>query len=131
MKKWIFLMAIICLAGCREDIPEPESFGMEHEAEAATLNSWDNKEVTVRHIVQGSQVYVECIVPGVTFSTGKKGKKGKIVVSVDGKRYDEYHTAAFVIKGLNKGIHHVKVDIVGKNNQQSLGFQKQFYITIP
>ncbi|MGF2615525.1 hypothetical protein FZC84_14780 [Rossellomorea vietnamensis] len=131
MKKWILLLVIICLAGCREDMPEPESFGMEHEAEAAMLNAQKKTDITVKHIVQGSQVYVECIVPGVTFSTGKKGKKGKIVVSVDGKRHDEYHTAAFVIKGLTKGIHHVKLDIVEKKSRQSLGLQKQFYITIP
>ncbi|MGM0844474.1 MAG: hypothetical protein ACQEUT_05815 [Bacillota bacterium] len=131
MKRWILLLVILCLAGCKEDLPEPETFGLEREAEAATFKSQDKENVTVRHIVQASQVYVECIAPGVTFSSGKKGKKGKIVVSVDGKRYDEYHTAAFVIKGLEKGIHHVKVEIVAKESQQSWGLQKQFYITIP
>jgi hypothetical protein len=130
MKKYLLLLFIICLAGCKEDMPEPESFGTELEAEAASLSSQDKKEVTVRHIVQGSHVYVECIAPGITFTSGKPGKKGKIVVSVDGKRFDEYNTAAFVIKGLNKGIHHVKLDIVAKDNT-SLGLQKQFYITIP
>ncbi|WP_044022674.1 hypothetical protein [Bacillus sp. SG-1] len=130
MKKCILLLFILCLAGCKEDIPEPESFGFELEAKAATHSSQAKTEVTVRHIVQGSQVYVECIAPGITFTSGKTGKKGKIVVSVDGKRFNEYHTAAFVIKGLNKGIHHVKLDIVANDNK-SLGLQKQFYITIP
>jgi hypothetical protein len=130
MKKYILLFLIIGLAGCQEDMPEPESFGTEPEAKAASVSTEGKTKITVRHIVQGSQVYVECIAPGVTFTAGKTGRKGKIIVSVDGKRFDEYHTAAFVMKGLDKGIHHVKVDIVSKDNT-TLGLQKQFYITIP
>ncbi|WP_409253587.1 hypothetical protein V1502_06685 [Bacillus sp. SCS-153A] len=130
MRKYTLLLFILCLAGCREDMPEPESLGFETEVEAATIGAHDKTELTVRHIVQGSQVYVECIAPGITFTSGKSGQKGKIVVSVDGKRFSEYHTAAFVIKGLTKGIHHVKLDIIAKDNS-SLGLQKQFYITIP
>ncbi|WP_421384421.1 hypothetical protein ACOJQI_07185 [Bacillus salacetis] len=130
MKKYLLLLLIVCLTGCKEDMPEPESFGTELEAKAASISAQDKKDVTVRHIVQGSHVYVECIAPGITFTSGKSGEKGKIVVSVDGKRFEEYHTAAFVIKGLKKGIHHVKVDIVAKDNTP-FGLQKQFYITIP
>jgi hypothetical protein len=131
MKKCIFFLLIICLAGCKEDMPEPESFGTEVTAEAATISPQDKTDVTVRHIVQGSHVYVECIAPGITFTSGNSSsKKGKIVVSVDGKRFNEYHTAAFVIKGLKKGIHHVKLEILSKDNK-SLGLKKQFYITIP
>lgn len=130
MKKRILILLVLVLAGCKEDMPEPESFGTEISAEAATISQQDKAEITVRHIVQGSHVYVECIVPGVTFTSGKSSsKKGKIVVSVDGKRYNEYHTAAFVIKGLNKGIHYVKLEILGEDNK-SLDLQKQFYITI-
>ncbi|RIW27452.1 hypothetical protein D3H55_22870 [Bacillus salacetis] len=130
MKKCMLLLLILGLAGCQEDMPEPESFGQKLEAKAASVSSADKAEITVRHVVQGSQVYVECIARGVTFNADNAGRKGKIIVTVDGKRFDEYHTAAFVMKGLNKGVHHVKVDVVSRDNT-ALGLQKQFYITIP
>jgi hypothetical protein len=118
---------LLILTGCKEEIPEPESFNFITKAEAATEKS----SISVKHVVQGKQVYVECIVPNVTFSSNNVRKqKGKIVVTVDGKRYEEYRTAAFIIKGMNKGVHHLKVDVHGLNNKP-LGISKQFYITIP
>jgi hypothetical protein len=118
---------LLILTGCKEEIPKPESFNLISKAEAAT----EKKNISVKHVVQGKQVYVECIVPDVTFSNNNAGKrKGKIVVTVDGKRYQEYRTAAFIIKGMNKGIHHLKVEVHDLSNK-SLGISKQFYITIP
>ena len=131
MKKIIFLSVclLILLSGCKEKMPEPESFAFTKKAEAANHES---KDLSIKHMVQGNQVYIECIVPNVTFtSTSKKGaEKGKIVVrSNTGNLYKEYHTAAFVVKNLPKGVHLLNVEIVGKNNK-SLGMKKQFYVTI-
>lgn len=129
MKKMIMLVfALLVLSGCKEKMPEPESFSFAKKVEAANR---EQKTVSIKHMVQGNQVYIECIVPGVTFTTEKKGaKKGKIIVrSNTGNLYKEYHTAAFVIKGLPKGVHLLNVEIVGKNNQ-SFGMKEQFYVTI-
>ncbi|WP_201716679.1 membrane lipoprotein lipid attachment site-containing protein [Rossellomorea arthrocnemi] len=129
MKKIIFTIGlVILLSGCKEKMPEPESFSFTKKVEAA--NS-EQKPLSIKHMVQGNQVYIECIVPGVTFTSEKKGaEKGKIVVrSNTGNLYKEYHTAAFVVKGLPKGVHLLNIEIVGKNNK-SLGMKKQFYVTI-
>ncbi|OXS63374.1 hypothetical protein B0G93_103202 [Bacillus sp. V-88] len=129
MKKMIMLAtALLLLSGCKEKMPEPESLSFTKKVEAANP---EQKPVSIKHMVQGNQVYIECIVPGVTFTTEKKGaKKGKIIVrSNTGNLYKEYHTAAFVIKGLPKGVHLLNVEIVGKNNQ-SFGMKEQFYVTI-
>ncbi|PFA68927.1 hypothetical protein CN378_05450 [Bacillus sp. AFS015802] len=130
MKKMMLLTigSLILLSGCKEKMPEPESFTFTKKVEAANSGQ---QALSIKHMVQGSQVYIECIVPGVTFTSEKKGaKKGKIVVrSGTGNLYKEYHTAAFVVKGLPKGVHLLDVEIVGKNNK-SLGMKKQFYVTI-
>ncbi|QHE61184.1 MULTISPECIES: hypothetical protein [Rossellomorea] len=129
MKKMMMLaFALLVLSGCKEKMPEPESFSFANKVEAANR---EQKPVSIKHMVQGNQVYIECIVPGVTFTSEKKGaKKGKIIVrSNTGNLYKEYHTAAFVIKGLPKGVHLLNVEIVGKNNQ-SFGMKEQFYVTI-
>ena len=129
MKKMMMLaFALLVLSGCKEKMPEPESFSFANKVEAANR---EQTTVSIKHMVQGNQVYIECIVPGVTFTTEKKGaKKGKIIVrSNTGNLYKEYHTAAFVIKGLPKGVHLLNVEIVGKNNQ-SFGMKEQFYVTI-
>ncbi|WP_064093826.1 hypothetical protein [Rossellomorea aquimaris] len=130
MKKIIVLS--ICLlfvmTGCKEKIPEPESLMFTKKVEAAQKQ----RGLSIKHIVQGNQVFIECVVPGVTFSSSNnKTKKGKILVtSSTGRLYKEYHTAAFVVKGLPKGRHILNVEIVGLNNK-SLGMKKQLYVTIP
>ena len=130
MKKIMMLLIglLILMSGCKEKMPEPESFTFTKKVEAANT---DQKTMSIKHMVQGNQVYIECIVPDVTFTSEKKGAtKGKIVVrSNTGNLYKEYHTAAFVLKGLPKGVHLLNVEIVGKNNR-SLGLKKQFYVTI-
>ncbi|MCA1059289.1 hypothetical protein LCL96_10085 [Rossellomorea aquimaris] len=128
-KRLLFSIGLLLiLSGCKEKMPEPESFTFTKKVEAANT---EQKSVSIKHMVQGNQVYIECIVPGITFNSEKKGaKKGKIVVrSNTGNLYKEYHTAAFVVKGLPKGVHLLNVEIVGKNNK-SLGLKKQFYVTI-
>jgi PBP1b-binding outer membrane lipoprotein LpoB len=130
MKKIIFLSIalLIVLSGCKEKMPEPESFTFTKKVEAANT---EKKPLSIKHMVQGSQVYIECIVPNVTFTSEKSGAiKGKIVVrSNTGNLYKEYYTAAFVVKGLPKGVHLLNVEIVGTNNKP-LGMKKQFYVTI-
>ncbi len=124
----VFVMILfILLTGCKQDMPEPESL-FQKKAQAASVVK---EKMVIRHLVQGKQMYVECVVPNVTFTEKKNGsKKGKVIVTIDGKRFKEYYTAAFVVKNLKQGVHHVKIDIVGRDNE-NLGLKKQFYVTIP
>ncbi|WP_175988774.1 hypothetical protein [Bacillus sp. Marseille-Q1617] len=129
MKKLIVLSLslLIILSGCKDDIPEPENFSFVNKAQAK-----EDKSLSVKHIVQGNQVFIECIVPNVTFSSSRKGaKKGKIVVTSNTSGlYKEYYTAAFVVKNLPKGNHILTVEVVSPKNK-SLGIKKQLYVTIP
>ncbi|MCP3741752.1 hypothetical protein [Rossellomorea sp. BNER] len=129
MKKLCIIIVLSLLAGCRDDLPEPETNQKPSAIETVSSVAKKKAEMTVRHVVQGNQVYVECIVPDVTFSNNNSTQKGKIVVSLDGKRFNEYNTAAFIMKGVPKGVHHLKVEIVKPNNKP-LGISKQFYVTI-
>jgi hypothetical protein len=129
MKKIILLSLslLVLLSGCKDDIPEPESFSFSNKVQAKEKTS-----LSVKHIVQGNQVFIECVVPDVTFSTKRKGaKKGKIIVSSNtGGLYKEFYTAAFVVKNLPKGNHILNVEVVTPSNKP-LGIKKRLYVTIP
>ncbi|MGR3763737.1 hypothetical protein [Rossellomorea sp. NS-SX7] len=127
MKKLIVLSLslLMVLCGCKDDIPEPENFSFVKKVQA-------EESLSVKHIVQGNQVFIECIVPNVTFSSARKGaKKGKILVTSNTNGlYKEYHTAAFVVKNLPKGNHILTIEVVSPSNK-SFGIKKQLYVTIP
>lgn len=122
-----FILVLIVLTGCRQHIPEPETSAAELTKESFAA---DEKSFTVRHFVQGRAVLVECFVPGITFAAGGQGQKhGKILVYADGRLFGEFETAAFILKGLEKGSHRIKVEIVTVQNRKT-GFSKEFEATI-
>jgi hypothetical protein len=124
MNKCLLMIGVVfVLFGCKQDFPEPESVS------AAHIQHTQQKKLQVRHIVQGNNVFVECVVQGVSFASEKGKKNGKIIVYLDGKRFGEYHTAAFVMKGVKKGVHLVKIDIVSPHNE-SYHLSRNFYVTI-
>ncbi|MDQ0177689.1 membrane lipoprotein lipid attachment site-containing protein [Bacillus chungangensis] len=126
MKKMLCLLFIVfLLSGCKQDFPKPEA--SVPNVQAADQNNSD--DMIVRHFVQGKDILVECFVPGISFS-GNKQKQGKMIVYLNGNLYAEYETAAFIIKNLEKGTHHVKIDIVSPENQQ-YGISKEFSVIIP
>lgn len=84
---------------------------------------------SVTHHVKGNQVYVECIVPNMSFRDGSK-EKGKIILYVDGVKKEEITTAAFIIKGLPSGNHHIKLDVIASNAKRS-PMSQEFTISIP
>lgn len=102
---------LILITGCGQKIPEPESF----EAKAAEL---EKKDAGIQHFVDGKHVKVECFVPTVSFNKTDKNS-AKINVYIDGEFYNEYDTAAFIIKNLGVGSHKMKVEVVGLNDQTS------------
>ncbi|WP_099353557.1 hypothetical protein [Fredinandcohnia onubensis] len=82
-----------------------------------TENVANNLERTlhVNHHVRGNDVYLECIIPNFTFkqSGGHKNEgEGHLNVLVDGRRTEKISTAAFIIKGLTKGEHTLKIQVV-------------------
>lgn len=121
-------LLLIALGGCKQDIPKPKTYNV--EASEKAISTKNHQSASIRHIVQGANVFIECMVPNITFSgANKNAERGKIKVYVDGHLKGEYYTAAFVMKGFSKGVHHVKIDIVKLNNK-SHGLSKDFYITI-
>lgn len=126
MKKisYVLLLLIIFVSGCRQDIPQPDVLN----AEASDKKQYN---ITMKHFVQGKDVLIECIAPDFSFSgKNKKGKQGKFLVYVDEQLYGEYETAAFVVKNLDKGAHHVKVELVNPS-LQSYGWSRDFVVSIP
>ena len=82
-----------------------------------TENVANNLERTlhVNHHVRGNDVYLECMIPNFTFkeSGGHKNEgEGHLNVIVDGQRTEKISTAAFIIKGLTKGEHTLKIKVV-------------------
>ncbi|MFK2824887.1 hypothetical protein QYG89_04215 [Bacillus sp. B190/17] len=131
--KWLMIIAaVISLIGCRQDLPKPETIispsASMHEAEAqGTEKNW-----TVKHLLRGNSVFVELVVPGVSFSNHgtKSQEKGQIAVYVNGKHYHTYHTAAFIVKGLNSGQHRIDIKLTDEKHRP-LGYEKSFTVSIP
>jgi hypothetical protein len=86
----------------------------------------------VQYESKGNNVFVECIVTGVTFREKDQlnRKVGKMIVWVDGKKSQEVSTAAFIVKDLAAGNHKVKLEVVDKNNKP-YGISKEFMVNIP
>ena len=142
MRSYVYLL-IGCLLfitmGCKKDIPKPETnidvypiinTDLRKEIPASSMMLAQSDPFFVKYQVKGKEVLIECIVQGITFRETNANNKGKIVVYVDGKKKDEVSSAAFIIKGLPSGTHHLKLQAV-KTKDSSYNLQKEFYITIP
>ncbi|MDP4103826.1 MAG: hypothetical protein Q8935_02640 [Bacillota bacterium] len=86
----------------------------------------------VQYESKGNNVFVECIVTGVTFreKDASNQKAGKMIVWVDGKKSKEVSNAAFIIKDLTSGNHKLKLEVVDLHNK-SYGITKEFMVNIP
>ncbi|PLR79231.1 hypothetical protein CU633_01370 [Bacillus sp. V3-13] len=124
------MFGFVCLTGCRRDLPEPETATKVHaesslpaeisgDATVSAFKQAENRTFTVQHHIKGNNVFVECVVTGISFraphETGKE--QGKIVVFVDGKKTEEVTAAAFILKNLSPGTHRIKLEVVQPNNQ--------------
>ncbi|WP_010282733.1 hypothetical protein [Bacillus timonensis] len=90
------------------DLNQPTSF-----RENRTIPS--GRTIQVVHHVRGNDVYMECIIPNFIFKKSggiKKDGEGHLHVLIDGKRTEKISTAAFIIKGLSKGEHTLKIQVV-------------------
>jgi len=92
-------------------------------------NEEKNDPFFVKHKVNGKEVFIECIVQGVTFRDNG-ANKGKILLYVDGVKKEEISSAAFIVRGLPSGTHQLKLEVVQADDSQ-LQMTKEFYVTIP
>jgi len=81
---------------------------------------------------KGNNVYVECILSGISFrESDQNGQKaGKLIIWLDGKKTQEVNSAAFIIKGLPHGKHEVKLEVVDLKNKP-YGITNVFLVNIP
>jgi len=122
MQKICLLMIIILLCvGCDHKIPEPESFTVE-----ASERDWP--KYSIRHFVEGRNLKIECMVPGASFHADGKNQV-KIRLYMNNVMYDEYHTAAFIVKDIPAGHYNIKLEIIDNANQTT-GLTTNFPVII-
>lgn len=113
----ILFLIFMLLAACQDDIPEPETKKSVLTEEASIQTSGFIIEAVdsfnVKHQVKENDVYFECVVKGASF----RNDGAKIILYIDGKRIKEIDHAAFIVKGLNKGMHKIKLELIGPNQQ--------------
>lgn len=124
------------VSACKKEMPEPEMnlkvipMSTVHAEDDMPVSMDKNGEdFIVQHHVKEDSIFVECILPDISFRENSR-KQGKIIVYVDGKKKDEITTAAFIIKGLPKGTHQILLEVVKPNNEP-YQLQKEFTVSIP
>ena len=92
----------------------------------------ETPSLMVHHQVKGHNLFVDCILTGISFreSDQLQQKVGKMIVWIDGKKYQEVSSAAFIVKGLPAGDHKLKLEIVKLTNEP-YGLIKEFMVNIP
>ena len=120
----------IFIVACQKEIPEPETKDISFYPYEAILAS--AKELGkidpffISHQVKGNDVYIECRIKDISF----RNDLAIIILTIDGKKMNEINHPAFVIKGLQKGTHQIKLEILKKNEKISSA-TKEFNVTIP
>ena len=107
----------IFIVACQKEIPEPETKEISfYPYEAILASAKELGKVDpffIRHQVKGNDVYVECRIKDISFRNGL----AIMVLTIDGKKMNEINHPAFVIKGLQKGTHQIKLEILKKNEK--------------
>lgn len=131
------ICTIVCtvLVGCQKDVPDPEVEKeiviapmkmISAEQEVTVLSPITDQEFLVQHHIRNKQLYVECYIPGITFTN----QDTKLLITIDGKDYKEVNTAAFLIKGLTRGAHRISLVVV-ERQQQRQDLKQEFVVNIP
>jgi hypothetical protein len=136
--KWnvqlFFILMLISLVACQKDIPEPETKSMVVSAAELSNDLVSNQGETfqVKSFVKGNDVYLECKILNFSFrENGKLGNRtGKMLVYVDGKKYNQYSSVAFIVKDLRSGNHRISLQIVDANGHKT-SMKKEMVIFIP
>lgn len=130
------LLSVMVTSACQKDMPEPEvkvkvipMSTIQAEEELPVMKETNNEDFRVQHHVKDERVFVECIIPSISFRENSN-HPGKLLLYVNGNKKEEISTAAFVIKGLTKGNHHIRLVVVKPNNEP-YGLEKEFTVSIP
>ncbi|MFT4416098.1 hypothetical protein ACLM5H_19740 [Fredinandcohnia humi] len=79
------------------------------------INKKNLRTLEIAYQIRKNDVYIECIIPNFIFKPSGGPKidgEGHIQVMIDGKEIDKMSTAAFIIKGLPRGEHTLKIQVV-------------------
>ncbi|MBP2240004.1 hypothetical protein J2Z40_000557 [Cytobacillus eiseniae] len=141
MKGFIFTaiaFSILAITGCQKDIPEPEAKISVQPLQVVQMNNdipvsvFEINEIEpfyVNHKVDGQNVFIECIIQGISFRETAASNRGKIILYVNGIKKEEISSAAFIVKGLPIGRNHLKLVVVKADNS-AIVIEKEFDVTI-
>lgn len=126
----IVFMILMLMTACGDNISDPEtkdfaSLQRENAVQVSGVFA-ANDFFSVKHQVKGRDVYLECIVKGASF----RNNGAKILLYVDGKKTKEINNAAFIVKGLNKGTHKIKLELM-ETGKQTASAEKEIEVMIP
>jgi hypothetical protein len=128
-----FILMFITLTACQKDIPKPENNAVEVFA-VENLLAIDNRidPFYVKSYVKGNDVFIECRVSNFSFrdSGNKRESTGKLLVFLNGKKYNEFSTAAFILKDLKGGNHRITLQIVNQNGHFT-SLKRELLVNIP
>ncbi|WP_445488457.1 hypothetical protein [Niallia sp. 03133] len=139
MKKILItsIPVVFLLFACSDDIPDPKvkpktESAHEHRIPLQAVqasSASNNREFSVKHIVKGNAVYIECKTTSVSFRKNSEKKQAKIILKVDHRLVNEYRSAAFVVRNLKPGNHKISLEVVNEANE-SYHLGKEFMVTI-
>ncbi|MGM0919845.1 MAG: hypothetical protein ACQEWW_01265 [Bacillota bacterium] len=133
----LLILLLVSLTACTNEKPRPEGNAVPMEIsitqqDAVEAGAQTGRQLFVNHHLKGRNVYIECFVPNFTFSD-ERGKKvngeGYMNLYVDEKKTDEIHTAAFIIKGLEKGTHTISLELL-HNDSSKYHLKKTWNVTV-
>ncbi|MFC4320299.1 hypothetical protein [Litchfieldia salsa] len=143
MKKFITIaLCTFLLTACTNDKPVPEALVVHivmlennrifkpETRHVSAMRKETERILDVRQQVIGNDVYVECMISDIRLNKQENSYgDGYIELSVDGKKVDQFSTAAFIIKGLQRGKHNIKLDLKGMHGKR-YHLSKEFKVTI-
>jgi hypothetical protein len=130
---YFILMFAVVLSACQRDIPKPENNVIEvFAAENSIIKENKKNSFHVKSFVRGNNVFIECMITNFSFRERdhSQDNSGKMLVLIDGKRYKEYSTAAFIIKDLESGHHRITLQIVNQNGHLT-SLKREIVVVIP
>jgi hypothetical protein len=134
MKHKLFVIAMMMvLGGCSNKPPEPENFANAVNSfwkteEVAAMSSSAPDNFHVQYMVKGNSVYVECYTRNYSFIAQKEKPQAEVFVFLDGKLVDTMNTAAFIVKNVKSGTHHLTLEL--RQNGKKTGIENRFSVHI-
>jgi hypothetical protein len=129
-------MFCIVVVGCGSDLPKSALNRDIHfeDANVVPVLKLEHQPVKpaffIRYSIKESKVFVECILSDISFRSDNHKKRGKLILSVDGKKTNEIDSPIFIIKGLSPGNHRITVEVVSLENN-SYDLKREFNVSIP